>query len=188
MESKVCPDCGASRKEKDSRHVVYRTLFGKIRLCSPRLLTCPCQGAHSRHSSSPLADSLTARSHPELLNLTTRWASIVSYGTGKTLLDDILPIGAALNCSSVRNAVRCIGQRMNEEAMVKENVDARKVDRATWARALRVNGTHPLAVELDAGYLRSNDRSEKGSRRFSATIAHLVGTEGANDSTMAMAA
>ena len=178
MQSQVCPDCGAVRKEKDSRHGVYRTLFGQLRLRSPRLLTCPCQGTHSRQSFSPLADRLTARSHPEWVYLRTRWASIVSYAAGRTLLDDILPIGAALSCSSVRNAVRRIGQRMNEEATVKEDVDA-EIDRATWARAHRVDGTPQLAVERDAGYIRSNDRSEKGSRWFSATVARLVGIEGA---------
>ena len=179
MQSKACPDCGAVRKEKDSRHVVYRSLYGKLRLRSPRLLTCPCQGKHFRQSFSPLADGLTARSHPELLYLTTRWASIISYGAGRTLLDDVLPIGAALSCSSVRNAVHRIGTHMNNEATVKEDVDAKKIDRATWTRAHRVDGTHQLAVELDAGYIRSNDRSEKGSRWFSATVARLVGTDGA---------
>ena len=105
MQSQVCPDCGAVRKEKDSRHVVYRTLFGNLRLRSARLLTCPCQGTHSRQSFSPLADRLTARSHPELVYLTTRWASIVSYAAGGTLLDDILPIGAALEL--LLGAQRC---------------------------------------------------------------------------------
>ena len=86
MQSQVCPDCGAVRKEKDSRHGVYRTLFCQLRLRSPRLLTCPCQGTHSRQSFSPLADRLTARSPPEWVYLRTRWASIVSYAAGRRCL------------------------------------------------------------------------------------------------------
>jgi hypothetical protein len=45
--------------------------------------------------------------------------------------------------------------------------------------AHRVDCGHAIAITLDAGYIRSNDRSEKGSRWFSATVARLVGTEGA---------
>jgi len=178
-QSKVCPDCGAVRKEKDFRHVVYRSLHGKLRLRSPRLLTCPCQGKHARQSFSPLADGLATQSHPELLYQTTRWASVISYGAGRTLLDDILPIGAALSCSSVRNAVRRIGKHMNDEEAGKEYADAKKIGCATETRTHRVDGTHQLAVELDAGYIRSNDRSEKDSRWFIATVARLVWTEGA---------
>lgn len=178
MRAMVCPDCGVALKVKDSRVIVYRTLLGKLSLRSPRLVTCPCQVTSSRQSFSPLADILTARSHPELLYLTTRWASIVSYGAGRTLLEDVLPIGTAISCSSVRNAVRRIGQRMDEEAAGEGSADA-GIDRSTWDRAHRVDGTHQLAVELDAGYIRSNNRSDKGSRWFSATVARLIGTAGA---------
>ena len=115
-EASHCADCGAPLKVKDRRQIVYRTLFGKVRLSSPRLSTCPCRGANSKHSFSPLASVLTDRSHPELLYLTTRWASILSYGTTSILLADVLPIDEAMSCSSIRNAVRRIGRRLDERA------------------------------------------------------------------------
>jgi hypothetical protein len=96
MPALVFQDCGKTRKIKEAREIVYRTLFGKLRLRSPRLMTCLCQGGRSRQSSSPLADALRARVHPELLYLTTRWASIVSYGASRTLLEDVLPVGNAI--------------------------------------------------------------------------------------------
>jgi hypothetical protein len=71
MPALVCQHCGKPRKIKETREIVYRTLFGKLRLRSPRLMTCLCQGGRSRQSSSPLADALRARVHPELLYLTT---------------------------------------------------------------------------------------------------------------------
>ena len=172
-----CTHCAAALKVKDSRPIVYRTLFGKIRVHSPRLLACPCRLAASRKSFSPLAQALTHRSHPELLYLTTRWASILSYGASSTLLDEILPIGAAMSCSSVRNAVRRIGQHMDKSATPEDA--ALDCDRAKLARAHRVEADHQLAIELDAGYIRSTDRTETGSRWFSATVARLVGTQGA---------
>jgi hypothetical protein len=68
-----CTNCATALKVKDSRPIVYRTLYGKIRVHSPRLLACACRLAASRKSFSPLAQVLTDRSHPELLYLTTRW-------------------------------------------------------------------------------------------------------------------
>jgi len=177
MRVAACPDCGAALKIKDTREIVYRTPFGKLRLRNPRLLICPCQVANSRQSFSPLADVLRARSHPELLYLTTRWASIISYGASRTLLEDVLPIGTAMSCSSIRNAVRQIGQRLDDEAAVEESADPGN-ERSTSDRAHRVDGTHQLAVTLDSGYIRSNDRSDKGSRWFSATVARLIGHRG----------
>ena len=36
-----CPDCGIPRRHKDSRRIVMRTLFGTLRLDSPRWWSCP---------------------------------------------------------------------------------------------------------------------------------------------------
>lgn len=177
-EASHCACCGAPLKVKDRRQIVYRTLFGKMRLSSPRLSACPCRNSISKQSLSPLANVLKDRSHPELLYLTTRWASIVSYGTTSILLADVLPIDDTMSCSSIRNAVVRIGQRMDERT-VETLAASAELERKKLDRAHRVETDHPLAIELDAGYIRSTDRSEAGSRWFSATVARLVGTEGA---------
>ncbi|HYN73036.1 MAG TPA: ISKra4 family transposase, partial [Nakamurella sp.] len=38
----ACPDCGIPHRHKDSRRIVVRTLFGVLRLDSPRWWSCPC--------------------------------------------------------------------------------------------------------------------------------------------------
>ena len=38
-----CLDCGAARCHKDSRPIVMKTLFGRLRLDSPRWWHCGCQ-------------------------------------------------------------------------------------------------------------------------------------------------
>ena len=48
-----CPDCGIPRRHKDSRLIVVRTLFGTLRLDSPRWWTCPCAPGSARTSGSP---------------------------------------------------------------------------------------------------------------------------------------
>src|SRR5260370_42616340 len=55
---KTCPDCGAHRTRKGQHPLVYRTLFGKFNLVSPRLYDCRGQN-HGRHSSSHLAELLS---------------------------------------------------------------------------------------------------------------------------------
>ena len=57
----ICPDYGARRTKKGQHTLVYRTLFGKLNLISPRLYDCACHQPHQqRHSSSPLATWLKA--------------------------------------------------------------------------------------------------------------------------------
>jgi hypothetical protein len=52
-----CPSCGRSRGLKDQKTVVFRTVFGKLELMSPRLRRCPCQHT-GQASSSPLVELL----------------------------------------------------------------------------------------------------------------------------------
>jgi hypothetical protein len=42
----TCPDCGARRTKKGQHTLVYRTLFGKLNLISPRLYDCACHQPH----------------------------------------------------------------------------------------------------------------------------------------------
>jgi hypothetical protein len=38
----ACPACGAARRHKDARKIVVRSLFGVLRLASPRWWHCSC--------------------------------------------------------------------------------------------------------------------------------------------------
>ncbi|MGH3278928.1 MAG: hypothetical protein ACRDNW_07305 [Trebonia sp.] len=60
-----CPGCGRRRGRKDTRHIVLRTLFGTLRLESPRYKACPCAGGGPA-TVSPLAALLPERTTPEL--------------------------------------------------------------------------------------------------------------------------
>ena len=73
----ACPDCGIPRRHKDSRRIVVRTLFGTLRLDSPRWWSCPCT-PRSASTFSPLAAVLRERTTPELSYLQTRFAGLVS--------------------------------------------------------------------------------------------------------------
>lgn len=86
-----CPDCGQPRKHKGRNQIVYRSVFGKLRLDSPRFFHCGCQ-SHTTKSFSPLALLLSERTSPEYLYLQTKLASLMSYGLSIDLLTEVLPL------------------------------------------------------------------------------------------------
>ena len=109
-----CPDCGIPRRHKDSRRIVMHTLFGTLRLDSPRWWTCPCTPRTAR-TFSPLAALLRERTTPELSYLQARFAGLVSYGMSADLLGEILPLGRALHATTVRRQVQATAQRLEDE-------------------------------------------------------------------------
>ena len=94
---RCCETCGRSRRSKGSYPLVFRTLFGDVRLASPRLHRCSCHEGDGPATSSPLTELLPDHVAPERLYLETRWASLVPYAAAAQLLSDVLPIGAGVN-------------------------------------------------------------------------------------------
>ena len=94
-----CPDCGGPRKRKGSHTIPIRTLFGKVRVKSPRIRHCKCR-QHKTRTFSPLAQRLPERTTPELLFLETKWSTLISYGMSASLLEDVLPMNQTINAFS----------------------------------------------------------------------------------------
>ena len=116
-----CPDCGIPRRHKDSRRIVVRTVFGVLRLDSPRWWTCPCTPRTAR-TFSPLAAVLRERITPELSYLQARFAGLVSTGCPPTC-----------SARSCRWAGRCTPPRCGGRCRPPRN--ARKTSSATSGRA-----------------------------------------------------
>ena len=70
-----CLCCHSKRLIKGYHTLVYRTLFGKLRIQSPQLYACKCQKGKSY---SPLANLLSERTAPELSYMQSKWASLMS--------------------------------------------------------------------------------------------------------------
>jgi hypothetical protein len=87
-----CRRCGSALSHKDSRSIVVRTVFGKMALTSPRLLSCACETAPGadRHSTSPLCKALSRRVTPELEYLQVKWAAHLPFRQAAGLLKEIL--------------------------------------------------------------------------------------------------
>jgi len=145
-----CPTCGRPRGIKDHKTIVFRTLFGKLELASPRLRRCPCQ--HTGQASiSPLVELLLEHTAPELLYLESKWASLVSYGLTVEALRDFLPVDSRLNASSVRRDTLRVARRCEAE-LGPEPVFP--LAGCPGACASLPRPPEPITVGIDGGYLR----------------------------------
>jgi hypothetical protein len=88
--SKSVLSVGRSANE-GAHEIVYRTLFGKVRLESPRFYICSCRKRATR-SVSPLAELLKERTAPEMVYLESKFAALMSYGLTVELLAEVLPL------------------------------------------------------------------------------------------------
>jgi hypothetical protein len=97
---RACPCCGSARQIKDHRSIMVRTPFGKIAVPSTRFRRCTCKPTAG--IAAPIVAALPERVTPDLLELEARWASLASYGITAERLADVLPIGDAINATTIR--------------------------------------------------------------------------------------
>lgn len=153
-EARTC-DCGQIHSIKGHHTIRYQTLFGKLKLSSPRFYTCSCQ-SNEYKSFSPLRQALKERITPELLYLQSKWASLMSYGITANLLNDVLPITA--NQATVYNHTRRVAQRL--EAEVEEEAHV-YIDGCEMEWAELPIPDMPLTVGIDGGYIRERQDDKR---------------------------
>tara|TARA_B100000614_G_scaffold226594_1_gene217257 strand:- start:950 stop:1456 length:507 start_codon:yes stop_codon:yes gene_type:complete len=78
--------------------VTFHTLFGDVRLRSPRYRLQDREENNGPATISPLRQLIPDHIAPERLYLETRWASLVPYAAAAELLADVLPIA----CGNMR--------------------------------------------------------------------------------------
>ena len=151
-----CPNCGRSRGIKDYKTIVFRTLFGKLELMSPRLRRCPCQRS-GQASTSPLVELLPDHTAPELRYLESKWASLVSYGLTVNALRDFLPVDATLSAVSVRRDTLSIARRLEAELGPEPVFPLAGCPEEC---ASLPAPPEPITVGIDGGYLRHWERKQ----------------------------
>lgn len=150
-ETRNCLVCGEMRRIKGNHDTVFRTVFGKLTLQSPRWHHCDCQPQKTK-TFSPLAERLPERTTPELLYLEAKWASLISYGMAARLIKDVLPVDDKLSAMSVKNHLHRIAQR-SEAMLGEEQTSYIEGCPAEWAELPTPDG--PLTIGVDGGYVRS---------------------------------
>ena len=164
VAGRPCGSCGRARARKDTRHIVLRTLFGTLRLESPRYKACPC-AAGGPATVSPVAALLPERTTPELLLWEARYAALTSYGAAATLLSEAFPLGRTLQATAVRQQVERTATRLEDE-LGEERFSFIDTCPAEWEEMPRPG--LPLVVTLDGGYVHSSQQTSRKDGWFEA--------------------
>ena len=141
----ACPDCS-----KGKHTLSLRTVFGQLRVRSPRMHHCVCR-PHETKTFSPLAELLPNHTLPELLFLETKWASLMSYGMTAKLLQDVLPIAEPVNTFTIRQHVADVAERLEQELGDEQFCFVEGCQRS-WDELPSPDG--PLTVGIGGGYVR----------------------------------
>jgi hypothetical protein len=149
---RCCEACGARRHNKGNHPIVFHTLYGDVRIASPRLNRCPCQSADGPATVSLLRDLIPDHVAPERLYLEARWASLVPYAAAAGLLSDILPIASGANATTLREHAMRVAARAETE-LAEERPCFIDGCPAEWADLPIPEGR--IVVGLDGGYLRN---------------------------------
>jgi hypothetical protein len=170
-----CPDCGRVRSQKGHNTLVVRTLFGKLRLPSPRLYRCPCRPRENR-SCSPLAEALPDRTTPELAYLESKFVALVSYGVTVDLLAEVLPLDGAINVASLHRTLQRVGTRIDLDLGAEKGqfLDGCQRD---WD-GLPPPGP-PLTVGLDGGFVHAKDQPSRHEGWFEVIAGKSLPADGA---------
>ena len=169
-----CASCGRARGRKDTRPIVLRTLFGTLRLESPRYKACPCTPGGPA-TVSPLAALLPERTTPELLLQEAKYAALTSYGAAATLLSEAFPLGRALHATAVRQQVERTAERLEDE-LGEERFSFIDTCPAEWEELPRPG--LPLVVTLDGGYVHSSRQTSRKDGWFEAVTGTSTPTGG----------
>ena len=169
-----CSCCSRTLARKGEHELVFRTLFGKLKLVSPRFYHCRCQG-NGKASFSPLVELLPERRSPELLYLETRWAALMSYGMTVKLLQDVLPISRDISPTAVLHGVSRLADRL-DGGLGEEQACFIEGGPRDW-EALPEPAA-PLAIGIDGGYVHSRDQTSRQSGWFEVIVGKSIPSEG----------
>lgn len=177
-ESESCLHCQRKRLSKGKHRIVYRTLFGKMELDSPRLFYCGCELAEKSVKTktfSPLAIALPERTAPELLYLEAKFGAQISFDLSQKLLAEVLPLHDEFNHATLRNHLHRIGERLETELCEQKTFFIEGGPR-DWENLPRPE--MPLTVGIDGGYVHSNHPQSRTEGWFEVIVGKSIKADG----------
>ncbi|MEX3845495.1 ISKra4 family transposase [Paraburkholderia sp. BR10882] len=172
----VCPKCGSRLTVKGHHRLVYRSVFGRLSIDSPRLYQCRCC-ASGRRSVSPLAGCLRERTSPELQYLQTKFAALMSYGLTVRVLEEVLPLEHVLAATTIRRRVDALGRRL-DSSMATVAVEQRRYVDLPAGRCAIPQRSSVRAVGIDGGYIRLAGHSGRQDGWFEVIVGKSLRDDG----------
>lgn len=169
-----CPDCGVEYLHKDQQNIIYRTLFGKLKLKSPRLVSCNCQLSKSKSNTfSPLTQLLPQRSAPEFVYLQSKWSALMSYGMTGNLLQEVLPLDTPVRIATLRQNVQKVAERSESELGPEESSFIKGCP-AEWSELPMPDA--PINVGIDGGYVHAREGKNLKAGWFEVIVGKSIPT------------
>ena len=164
-KNKTCDQCKKDFKIKGHTEIIYRTLFGKLKLPNPRLYKCSCSRNKKQKSFSLLSSLFPERISPELQYLQTKWASLVSYGVTSNILEEILPMH--VNISSIYYTTHKIAKLLDLEIEEEQHCYIKGCENE-WNKLPLPDS--PLTVGIDGGYIHAREGKNRKAGWFEAIV------------------
>ena len=179
----ACPDCGTPYQKNGTHQLIFRTLFGTMKLTSQRFFTCPCQKAglsvlgrkektqqHTKHqmSFSPLAKLLPERTAPEFVYLQTKWAAVMSYERTADHLEEVFPLEKRISTSAIFGHVQQVATRLDSELGDEQSAFIEGCP-AGWEEL--PEPAEPIIMGIDGGYVHARE----GKNRKASSFEIIVG-------------
>ena len=126
-----------------------------------------------KHPLSPSAEGLPERTSPELADLETKFAALVSYGLTLKRLKDLLPSGQHLSVTALQNQVSQKAERLEAE---------RGKGQETFLEACPHEGgallksAAPLIIGLDGVYVHAKGRRSRTEGWFEVIVGKSLPT------------
>lgn len=189
-EHRHCPQCGSQYQLKGRHTLTMRTVFGKLKLPSPRYYGCPCQSCScqpepelaEKKSYSPLAKLLPDRTTPELQYLQNKWAALMSYGLTVKLLEEVLPLDKCVSTATLSAQVARVADRIESELGEAGEEQPMFIEGcpAMWAALAEPDA--PITVGLDGGYVHGREGDNRKAGCFEVIVGKSMpgDAEGSN--------
>jgi hypothetical protein len=157
-----CQRCGTQRPLKDQRSRRLVSLFGTVKVRSPRFTPCRC-AVLCRRTLNPVAEIMPDRCTPEYERTVAKMGSLLPYRRARTLLAEFLPLGKLQAVETTRQRTLRVGTKLEQEAVAGTGS---KSTVATKSIALSIDGSHVRAVRHYQG------------RTFEVLLAQVSNDEG----------
>ena len=159
-----CNHCHQRYRRNGRNRLIYRTLFGNVRLDSQRYYHCDCT-KHETKSFSPLTALIPERTAPELAYLRSKWSSLVSYGMTVDLMEAVLPLNTSVN--STRRRTMETAQRLEDE-LEAEQTSYIEGAASDWAELPLPE--ERLFVGIDGGFVRNCASDSRATNHFEVIV------------------
>ncbi len=170
LARRFCMDCERFRRIKDYGKRKIRTVFGCVEVRNPRILNCQRCLPHFCDASVVLRDICPDQATPELMELSARLGSLMTYRKAADVLAEFLPVKSTESFVTVLHRTLNLGKRLDEKARDRAWFEPpQEEERDQIELDLPNDPQREFVVSIDTAHVRG--ASEADGRTFEIVVA-----------------